>query len=153
MLDIYVDADGCPVKQEIYRVAQRYGLQVILVANAGLSAPKTDWLRCVLVDGGMDAADDWIAENAGPDDIVITADIPLASRCLETGSRVLDPRGRTFTDAKIGDMLASRDLNAHLRQIGAIASGPRPMDKKERSRFLSTLDETIVAIRRRKPTK
>lgn len=149
MLDVYVDADACPVKQEVYRVARRYGLTVVLVANRMLRAPGGDWLRQVQVGKEPDAVDDWIAEHVGADDIVITADIPLAARCLKQGARPIGPSGRAFTEDNIGDVLATRDLLSELREDGIMLGGPPPFTKRDRSSFLQRLDETIQAIRRR----
>ena len=147
MLTVYVDADACPVKQEVYRVARRHGLRVAVVANAPLRVPADPLIELV-VRPGFGAADDWIAGEAGPCDIVVTADIPLAARCLARGARVLDPKGRPFTDNDIGSALAMRDLMGALRQGGAVTGGPAPMTAKDRSRFLAKLDEAIVAVRR-----
>lgn len=147
MLTVYVDADACPVKQEVYRVARRHGLRVAVVANAPLRVPADPLIELV-VRPGFGAADDWIAREAGPCDIVVTADIPLAARCLARGARVLDPKGRPFTDNDIGSALAMRDLMGALRQGGAVTGGPAPMTAKDRSRFLAKLDEAIVAVRR-----
>lgn len=146
MLHIYVDADACPVKQEVYRVAARYDLDVTLVANAWMRAPAGVGLE--VVDAGIDAADDWIVDHVECDDIVITADIPLASRCLKKGARVLGTTGKPFTEENIGDALATRDLLSDLRGAGEIGGGPLPMTKSDRSRFLQTMDETVQAIRR-----
>ena len=150
VLDIYVDADGCPVKQETYRVAERYGLKVVLVADARMRVPDEDWIQLVVVKGGFDAADDWIVEHVERDDIVITGDIPLADRCLKKGARVLDPRGRVYREDSIGQALAMRDLMAHLRELGVESGGPAPFEKRDRSQFLQRLDETVQAIRRGK---
>ncbi len=148
--NIFVDADGCPVKQEVYRVAKRYGLKVTLVSNSRMRTPHEDWLEIVVVDGQFNAADDWIVEHVSKNDIVITGDIPLASRCLEKGAQVLAPTGRVFTRDSIGEALASRELLSHLRDLGTITGGPDPFEKRDRSRFLQRLDETIQAIRSRK---
>jgi uncharacterized protein len=150
MLTVYVDADACPVKGEIYRVARRYAMRVVVVANATLWVP-TDALVEVVVRIGFGAADDWIAEQAGPGDLVVTADIPLAARCLTKEARVLDPKGHQFTDKNIGMALGTRDLLNELRQGGAITGGPAAMTPKDRSRFLSKLDEAINAARRERP--
>lgn len=150
MLEIFIDADACPVKDEIYRVAERYGLQVKVVSNKRIGVPSREWIRLVTVPGNLDAADDWIAEHAGEDDVVITADIPLASRCLEKGAAVLGPTGRPFTEDNIGDALATRDLLSHLRDAGTVGGGPPPFAKKDRSRFLQRLDEIVQSIRRRR---
>lgn len=149
MIKIFVDADGCPVKQEVYRVAGRYGLKVILVSNSRMRTPGEDWVEAVVVEGQFNAADDWIVEHVRGHDIVITGDIPLASRCLAKGARVLAPTGRVFSEEGIGDALAARDLLSHLRDLGEITGGPAPFDKRDRSRFLQRLDETIQAIRKR----
>jgi uncharacterized protein YaiI (UPF0178 family) len=150
MLMVYVDADACPVKQEVYRVARRYGLRVAVVANAPLRVPANPLIELV-VRPGFGAADDWIAQEAGPGDIVVTADIPLAARCLARGARVLDPKGRAFTDNDIGAALALRDLREELRQGGEWTGGPSPMTPKARSRLLSRLDEAASAVRRAHP--
>lgn len=148
MLKILVDADGCPVKNEVYRVAGRYGLEVTLVANSRMHVPGSESIRMVVVDGKFDAADDWIVEHTGENDVVITADIPLASRCLDKKARVLGTTGREFTEENIGEALASRELMSHLRDLGAPTSGPPPFEPRDRSRFLHRLDEIIQAIRR-----
>ena len=148
MLDIFVDADGCPVKDEIYRVAERCELKVTLVANAWLQVPNRDWIEFVLSDRELDAADDWIAEHVGEDDIVITEDIPLASRCLKRNARVLSPRGRVFDESSIGEALASRELMSQLRELGSITGGPAPRQRQDRSTFLQRFDEIIQKVRR-----
>jgi len=147
-MPIYVDADACPVKDETYRVARRHEVKVFVVSNASLFVPKEDLIEMVVVRGGFDAADDWIADRATAGDVVITSDIPLAERCLTTGSRVLGPTGRVFTEDAIGDAMATRALHDMLRQSGEFGGGPRPFSKTDRSRFLSKLDETLHAIRR-----
>lgn len=152
MLTIYVDADACPVKEEVYRVARRYLMPVKVVANTPLRIPGGGLIELV-VRSGFGAADDWIAEQSGPGDVVITADIPLAARCLAKEARVIDPKGRPFTDTDIGSALALRDLRDELRQSGVITGGPAPMTPKDRSRFLSKLDEAINAVRRAYPPK
>ena len=149
MLDILVDADACPVKQEVYRVAERYGLSVILVANSWMRAPREQWIRLEVVEGHLDAADDWIAEHVGEDDIVVTADIPLAARCIEKRALVIGTTGRPFTEDNIGDVLATRDLMSDLRDLGTMMGGPPPFTKRDRSRFLQRLDAMIQSIRRR----
>jgi uncharacterized protein YaiI (UPF0178 family) len=151
MLHIYIDADACPVKDEVYRVAQRYGLPVTLVANSWMRTPREDWLRLEVVAEGADAADDWIVEHVEADDIVITADIPLASRCLKAGARALGTTGRPFTEDNIGHVLATRDLMTELRDAGAKTSGPAPLRKQDRSLFLQQLDQMIQTIRRAHP--
>jgi uncharacterized protein YaiI (UPF0178 family) len=149
MLELYVDADSCPVKDEIYRVVYRYALTVHVVANQSLTVPDGDGFRFVLVGDRFDEADDWIAEGAGRGDIVITADILLAARCLENDAQVLGPRGRVFKDATIGDALASREAQAYMRDMGVAAGGPPPLQERDRSRFVQRLDEMVQAIRRK----
>ncbi len=151
MLHIFVDADACPVKQEVYRVARRYHLDVTLVSNSWMRVPDEASIRLEVVEEGFDAADDWIVEHAQPEDIVITADIPLASRCLGKGARVIGHTGKPFTDSNIGQAVSTRDLLAELRGAGEITGGPAPFRKRDRSRFLQTLDETIQSIRRTSP--
>jgi uncharacterized protein len=146
MLRILVDADAVPVKQEIFRVALRYGIKVIMVANSPINIQPEDWLDTVVVSGQFDAADDWIVEHAQKNDVVVTADIPLASRCLKKAARVLDYRGRIFTEKSIGNLLATRDLMAHLRDIGVNTGGPKIFGKQDRSRFLQSLDTVIQSI-------
>jgi len=149
MLHIYVDADACPVKNEVYKVAQRYGLPVTLVANSYMKIPgATTWLKLVVVDQGLDGADDWIVEQAGKDDIVVTGDIPLAARCLDKGARVLGHAGRPFTPENVGDSLATRQLMKQLREQGIMMGGPPPFSPKDRALFLQQLDQMIQAIRR-----
>jgi uncharacterized protein YaiI (UPF0178 family) len=150
LLDIFIDGDGCPVKQEVYRVAKRYGLKVTLVSNSPMRTPHGEWLETVVVDGQFDAADDWIVEHVSENDIVISGDIPLASRCLEKGAQVLAPTGRVFTRDSIGEALARRELLSHLRDLGTLTGGPASFEKRDRSRFLQRLDETIQAVRSRK---
>lgn len=147
MFILFIDADACPVKDEAYKVATRYGMRVMVVANATMRVPTSPLVELV-VQRGFGAADDYIAEHTGPGDIVVTADIPLAARSLDKGARVLDPRGQPITDNEIGHMLAMRDLKDELRQGGAITGGPPPMTPKDRSRFLARLDELINAVRR-----
>jgi uncharacterized protein YaiI (UPF0178 family) len=149
LLHIYVDADACPVKQEVYRVARRYQLAVTLVANAWMRTPDDPGIKLEVVEDSFDAADDWIVDQVEADDIVITADIPLASRCMEKGARALGSTGRPFTEDNIGEAVATRDLLAVLRGGGEITGGPPPMTQRDRSRFLQTLDEAIQSIRRK----
>src|SRR5712692_6652750 len=137
---IYIDADACPVKEEVYRVARRYEMRVLVVTNASLRVPA-DALVELIVRSGFGEVDDWIAEQAGIGDIVVTADIPLAARCLAKEARVLDPRGYALTDNDIGEALGMRDLMHELRQDGTVTGGPAPMTPKDRSRLLSTMDE------------
>jgi uncharacterized protein YaiI (UPF0178 family) len=149
-LRILVDGDACPVKDETYRVAVRYGVPVKVVANSWMRTPMGQDVEFVLVEKSrvLDVADDWIAERAGPGDIVITADIPLAARCVEAGARVLGHRGRVFTPDSIGDALATRDLMADLREGGEMTGGPPPFSKRDRSKFLQALDQTVNSVRR-----
>lgn len=151
-MHIFVDADACPVKKEVYRVAERYGLDVTLVANAWMRIPNESWIVLEVVDEGLDAADDWIVQHVRPHDIVVTADIPLASRCIEKGARVLGSTGKPFTEDNIGQAVATRDLLSDLREAGEITGGPPPLTKRDRSRFLQQLDATIQSIRRQHPT-
>lgn len=153
MLNIYIDADACPVKQEVYRVAGRYRLDVTLVANSWMRTPDEPWITLEVVDHGFDAADDWIVEHVQPLDIVITADVPLASRCIKAGARVVGPTGKPFTDDNIGQAVATRNLLEELRGAGEITGGPPPLEKRDRSRFLQKLDEIIQSIRREVSTK
>ena len=146
MLRILVDADAVPVKQEVFRVALRYEIKVIMVANSPINIQQEDWLETVVVSGRFDAADDWIVEQVQKNDIVVTGDIPLAARCLKKAARVLDYRGRILTENSIGNLLATRDLMAHLRDIGVNTGGPKVFEKKDRSRFLQSLDTIIQAI-------
>ncbi|MBS0248637.1 MAG: YaiI/YqxD family protein [Proteobacteria bacterium] len=146
---IFVDADACPVKNEVYRVAERYRLKVFVVANSYLNVPRTDLIERVIVPEGPDVADQWIAERAGAHDIVITADIPLAARCVKNGASVLSPTGKLFDDDSIGMALASRNLMADLRSAGAVTRGPLPLSRQDVSRFLSALDLAAVKVKRK----
>ena len=148
MLHIYVDADACPVKQEVYRVARRYGLAVTLVANARMRVPDEPWIALQVVQEGFDAADDWIVERVQPDDIVVTADVLLASRCLKAGAHAIGSTGKPFTESNIGAAVAMRDLLADLRGADEITGGPPPFTRRDRSQFLQALDNTIQSIRR-----
>jgi uncharacterized protein len=145
---IYVDADACPVKDEIYRVAARHGLPVVVVAAGFIRIPQDPLIERIAAGSGMDAADNWIAERVGAGDIVITADIPLASRCIKAGSAVIAPNGRAFSEADIGMTLAVRNLMHDLRSAGEATSGPRPFSPRDRSTFLSALEQTIRRVRR-----
>ena len=146
---IYVDADACPVKDEVYRVAARYTIPVVLVANSRMRVPEGGAVKLVLVAGGqLDSADDWIAARAGARDVVVTADIPLASRCVAAGARVVDPRGQVFTEDSVGDALATRNLLSQLREAGAVTGGPAPHGRRDSSLFLQRLDELVQRIRR-----
>ena len=146
---IYVDADACPVKEEIYKVAARYGVRVAVVANAFMAVPKTEWIERVIVPAGPDVADDWIAERAGEGDVVVTADMPLAGRCVAAGAAVLAPDGRRWTPDNIGAALATRNLLTDLRSAGLETRGPKPFGPKDRSAFLSALDLALTRARDR----
>jgi uncharacterized protein YaiI (UPF0178 family) len=146
---IYLDADACPVKDEAYRVAQRYGLKVYVVSNSFMMVPAHPLIERVVVEAGPDVADDWIAERASPGDVVVTQDIPLAERSLAKKAYALAPNGRAFTRDSIGSAMAQRAIMEQLRATGAIAGGPKPFGPTDRSRFLQALDETIVRERRR----
>jgi len=148
VLHIYIDADACPVKAETYRVAERYQLPVTLVANTRMRVPDNARIRLEVVNDGFDAADDWIVEQVEEHDIVITADIPLASRCLKKGAKVVGTSGKPFTEENIGDTVATRDLLAELRGAGEITTGPPPMTQRDRSRYLQSLDQVVQAIKR-----
>lgn len=143
MIAIFVDADACPVKDEVYQVAGRYGLHVVLVANSRMSVPRGADVELVVVDRGADVADDWIAEHIRAGDVAITADIPLAARCLEVGAKVLGTDGRPFDADMIGGALAVRELKTELREAGAVTGGPAPISAKDRSRFASRLDQLV----------
>lgn len=145
---IFVDADACPVKDEVVRVATRHGLKVTFVANFGLRPSRDPMIENVVVPQGPDAADDWIAERAGPGDIVITADIPLASRSLEKGATALGPTGKPFTRDSIGMALAMRELNQHLRETGESRGLNAAFTPKDRSAFLQALDEAVTRAKR-----
>jgi len=149
MLHIFVDADACPVKDEVYRVAERYELEVTLVADSWMRIPRDERVRLEVVERDPDAADDWIVEHVEADDIVIAADIPLAARCLEKGAFVLGQKGKPFTEDNIGSALATRNLLSDLRDFGEISGGPAPFSKQDRSLFLQKLDEAINVIRRK----
>jgi len=140
---IYIDADACPVKDETYKVAERYRLKVFVVANAFIMVPKHPLIERVVVDAGPDIADDWIAERAQPGDIVITSDIPLAGRALKASAAAISPTGRPFTIDSIGAALSQRALMEHLRSTGEITGGPKPFDRNDRSRFLQVLDQAV----------
>jgi uncharacterized protein YaiI (UPF0178 family) len=148
--EILVDADACPVKREVYRVAKRYDVPVTLVTNRWMRVPDEPWLELVVVkdEGQMDEADDWIAHNTEPGDVIITDDIVLASRCLEKGGRVVGSRGREFTPESIGEALATRELMAGLREDGTITGGPAAFSSRHRSEFLQSLDRVIQSVRK-----
>lgn len=150
---IFVDADACPVKQEVIRVAERHELAVTFVANGGLRPSRDPMIRNVVVSAGFDAADDWIVDNVASADIVITADVPLAGRCVGKGAHVIGPTGRLFDDANIGMATAMRDLNQHLRESGEIKGYNAAFSPKDRSRFLEALDKTVRRALRDKTTQ
>jgi uncharacterized protein YaiI (UPF0178 family) len=154
LIEIFVDADGCPVKDETYVVATRYGVPVTLVANFRLAVPQGMGVELVVVGREPDAADDWIVENARPGDVVVTADILLASRCLKAGARVLGTNGRVFDEESIGDLVATRDLKSQLRGAGVMTGGPRALSDKDRSRFQSKLDQLVqLGLRESSPAR
>jgi uncharacterized protein len=147
---IYIDADACPVKDEIYRVAARHGLPVSVVAGQFIRVPQDPLIERIAAGSGMDAADDWIAERAGKGDIVITSDIPLASRCVKAGAEVIAPNGKPFSEQSIGMTLAVRNLMTDLRSSGEVTGGPRSFSPRDRSAFLSALDQTIRRVQRQR---
>jgi uncharacterized protein YaiI (UPF0178 family) len=148
MTVLYIDADACPVKDEVYRVADRYGLEVYVVSNSWIRTPASPRIGLIVVDEGPDVADDWIAARAAAGDVVITADIPLAGRALATGAQALHPAGRAFTADNIGGALASRAVGEHLRSMGEVTRGPAAFAAADRSRFLQALDAAVVKARR-----
>jgi len=150
MTQIYVDADACPVREEVYRVAGRLKVGVLVVSNGSrpIRPPGLPFVQMIMVGDASDAADDWIAERVTAADICVTADIPLASRCLQKGARVVSPTGRPFTEANISSALAGREIARHLRELGTGGGGPPPFTKADRSRFLSALDTAVQAALR-----
>lgn len=146
---IFIDADGCPVKEETYKVALRYQIPVIVVANKHLQTPLHPLVTIEVVAQGPDEADNWIAEHIGENEICITGDIPLADRCLKKLALVLDHRGEEFTEDMIGDAMATRELMKHLRELGEVKGGPAPFQPKDRSKFLSSLDRLVQKIKKR----
>ncbi len=145
---LHAHADACPVKDEEYRVAARYGLTVLVVANGPIVVPRSPEIERVVVGASPDAADDWIAERAGPGAIVVTSDIPLTSRCVKSGADVIAPNGRRFSESSIGMTLATRNLMDHLRSTGQATSGPKAFGPRDRSNFLSALDNAVVRLQR-----
>lgn len=145
---IYIDADACPVKAEALRVAERHGLKTYIVSDGGVRPPAGPLVELVVVAPGMDAADNWIADHIGKGDIAITADTPLAARCIAAGAKVLRFNGEPFDEQSIGAALATRDLMTHLRETGEITGGPRPFSKQDRSRFLNALETMVQAAKR-----
>ena len=152
---IYVDGDACPVREETYRVAARLGVSVVVVSNGSrpIRPPNLPFVRMVVVDQGADIADDWIAERITPADVCVTADIPLASRCLARSARALSSNGRVWSSDNIGNALASREVSRHMRETGLATGGPPPLDKAARSAFLGALDTAVQAAKRCKPSK
>lgn len=150
MIRILVDADACPVKEEIYKVAFRHQAPVVVVSNSPIRVPQHDLIAREVVSAGFDAADDWIAERAAPGTVCVTADILLADRCLKAGATVLAPNGKPFTTSSIGSAIATRAIMADLRAGGEQLGGPPPFAKADRSRFLSALDEALVRLRRQR---
>jgi uncharacterized protein YaiI (UPF0178 family) len=140
---IFVDADACPVKAEVYRVAERHRIDVVVVANSFMAVPNESWIERVIVSAGFDAADDWIAGRARPGAVVVTADVPLASRCVKAGATVIGPTGKPFTDDSVGMALATRNLMQDLRAMGEVTGGPKPFSARDRSAFLSALDVAV----------
>jgi uncharacterized protein YaiI (UPF0178 family) len=149
-IEIFIDADACPVKDEVYKVAARYGLKTFVVSNAFMQIPSMPRIERVIVDAGPDVADDWIAEHIAPGDVTVTNDIPLAERVLKAGGHALAPNGRPFTENSIGAAIAQRALMEQLRSTGDIVGGPRPFAAADRSRFLQALDEVVQKERRRR---
>jgi uncharacterized protein len=147
-IEIFIDADACPVKEEIYRVGARYGLQIFVVANAAIRVPRSPSIAQIVVGAGADAADDWIAERARPGGVVVTSDIPLADRCIKAGAEVVTPTGKRLTEASIGMALATRDLMDHLRATGETTGGPKAFTPRDRSAFLGALDNAVVRLQR-----
>ena len=147
-MTIFIDADACPVRPEVFKVAERYQIEVVLVANIRMSIPDNKLFRFVVVNGNLDAADDWIVENVIANDIVITADIPLASRCLEKDAHTIGPKGKSFTNNNIGEALATRELLSQLRDAGMVNGGPKPFEPKDRSQFLQELDRVIQLVKK-----
>ena len=146
---IFVDADACPVKPEVYRVAERYALKVFVVANSFMAVPRDDLIERVIVSEGPDIADDWIVERVTANDIVVTGDVPLASRSVKKGATVIGPTGKPFSEDSIGMQLATRDLLTGLRSAGATTRGPAPLTRQDISRFLSALDLAVTRLQRK----
>lgn len=148
MSEVFIDADACPVKKEVYRVAERHGVNVKVVTNTSMFVPDSARIELIVVGDGFDEADDWIVAHAVARDIVVSDDIPLAARCLRKGARVIGSRGREFTEAAIGDALAAREILSQLREHGLMNGGPAPFEKKDRSRFLDRFDALLHAVLR-----
>jgi len=151
VVDIYVDADGCPVRDECIKVARRHDLKLYIVSDGGIRPVNDKRIELVIVSPGMDAADRWIADHIGSDDIVVTADIPLAADCIKSGAVALKPNGDTLNETNIGPIQGTRDLMANLRETGEISGGPSPFNRQDRSRFLSALEVSVqTALRNNK---
>ncbi len=150
MTDIYVDADSCPVKTEVMRVAERHQIKVHMVSNAWMRLAESPLVTRVIVSEGFDAADDWIAEHIGQGDIAVTSDIPLADRCIKAGAQAIAPNGKPFSEANIGSAMAMRDLMAHLRDTGEVSGHNPGFTKQDRSRFLGALENTVQAAKRQR---
>jgi uncharacterized protein YaiI (UPF0178 family) len=147
-ITIYIDADACPVKQEVYRVAERHGIKVVVVSNSPIAVPREPFIERVVVSAGMDKADDFIAERAAKGVIVITADVALAARAVRAGAAAIAPNGKAFSESSIGMTLATRNLMDQLRSAGAVTGGPRPFSPQDRSAFLGSLEREIVRLKR-----
>ena len=148
-IELFIDADACPVKDEVYRVAARHGLKTFVVANSFMLVPREPAIERVVVSAGPDVADDWIAERCRPGAIVVTADVPLAARAVKAGAEAIAPNGKAFTESSIGMALATRNLMQDLREAGAVTGGPKPFGPRDRSAFLSALDLAIVRLKRK----
>ena len=149
-MTIYVDADACPVKDEIIRVGERHQTEMLFVCDGGLRRPNSQWARLVIVEGKLDAADDWSADHIGAGDVFVTADIPLADRCIKAGAIGIDPRGKLWTQDNIGASLATRNLMTDLRETGAVTSGAKPFGPKDRSSFLDGMERVMRAAASKK---
>ena len=149
VIKLYIDADACPVKNEVFRVARRYRLKVYLVSNSLMQIPPDEFIELIIVHEGFDAADDWIATHITETDIAVTADIPLAARCLKKGVSVIGPTGKPFDDNSIGMAVATRDLMTDMRSAGATTRGPPPLSRQDISRFLSALDLAVMRLKRK----
>ncbi len=149
MLTIFIDADACPVKAETYKVAYRYQLKVLVIANQWMQIPLNPKIEMIVVEGGFDSADDWIVEHIEAYDILVTSDLLLADRCLKKKARVLGSKGKELDEENIGNVMGSRELMSHLRDLGSKGTGPAPMTNADRSQFLSKLDQIIQSLKRR----
>jgi uncharacterized protein len=147
-IQIFIDADACPVKDETYRVAERHNVKTIVIANSWINIPRDPMIERVVVPAGLDVADDWIAERSRPGVVVITADVPLAARCVKSGASAIAPNGKPFSEQSIGMALATRNLMDQLRSAGEMTGGPKPFSPKDRSAFLSALDLVLVRLKR-----